>query len=625
MQAELMVSEGMPAVSPNESDISRGDFQTLALGGHVWIVDLCNRLGAEYAAHVSKISGRTTLVGADESKGFNGRRLAFADLLAAPQSAEDSLPDGSELPEAPARIVLFLPAVSTMEIQRVVDRCATIAGQPPHAEVCVVGTVNIRDGADRLTPFEESVVARFREIGAKTTLVRTGFVVDPAWQWPVPLAALCRLFPLVPMGAAGAFLERGELFAALDRVVSSARNVRFGRVALLGASRPWREMLRDYVHPCPITTVVTSLAWLLSWLQIGRLCYWSYLLIARANPRWRRWLFATLDPQSVAELLSLCHPVNRRHIALAGYNTGVVHFGWKYPGCTVVRTIGSGRQIRVGRGTIIADAGILLKRAIRELRDKSQEFFVVPNYSYVSLGTAFMVPVHGSGSEVSTLGETIEQVSAYDPSQDKIVRLRRGDDQFGRCLYNPASGLIVLRLRMRVRKQSRYFVKKSELAAPSAADAWQAFADPAAANIELRKSRAKDPAVSVSKYYTTSAGDPQTLEIPRDSIGKLWDRLEENAMTAWAFHTLVRKFGFHVELFLDEREFAIFWESHTTLPLSKLQLRLMRRDALPESPFGDCDRISIDIFMKRKDSAAFISFMKEHLPHARFNPGKHSM
>jgi hypothetical protein len=57
----------------------------------------------------------------------------------------------------------------------------------------------------------------------------------------------------------------------------------------------------------------------------------------------------------------------------------------------------------------------------------------------------------------------------------------------------------------------------------------------------------------------------------------------------------------------------------------KLQLRLVKRDGLSHSPFGDCDRISVDIFLKRRHSATFLSFMKDHLPHARYNPGKHSV
>src|SRR5262249_43950354 len=169
---------------------------------------------------------------------------------------------------------------------------------------------------------------------------------------------------------------------------------------------------------------------------------------------------------------------------------------------------------------------------------------------------------------------------------------------------------------LRIRDRSRYFVKRSRLQSPSAADILETFADPDAANIEIRKSRAGDRAVDVSRYFT-AASDGQTLEVPRDSIGRLWDRVEENPVTSWLFHTYVRRCGFHVELFLDKREFEVFWRLHATLPLAKIQLRLVRCDHLSHSPFGDCDRIAVDLFMQRRHSAAFLAFMKEHLPHAR--------
>jgi hypothetical protein len=87
----------------------------------------------------------------------------------------------------------------------------------------------------------------------------------------------------------------------------------------------------------------------------------------------------------------------------------------------------------------------------------------------------------------------------------------------------------------------------------------------------------------------------------------------------------VRRFGYHVELFLDEHEFGIFWQAHQQLPLIKIQLRFVRRDGLPHSPIGDRDCISADLFMRRSSSARFLRFMRSQLPHARYNPGKHSL
>ena len=80
-----------------------------------------------------------------------------------------------------------------------------------------------------------------------------------------------------------------------------------------------------------------------------------------------------------------------------------------------------------------------------------------------------------------------------------------------------------------------------------------------------------------------------------------------------------------VELFLDREEFEVFWQEHVRLPLKKLQFRFVRRDGLPHSPFCRRDCISVDLFMSRAVRSEFLTLMKEKLPYARFNRGKHSM
>jgi len=284
----------------------------------------------------------------------------------------------------------------------------------------------------------------------------------------------------------------------------------------------------------------------------------------------------------------------------------------------------------VNDSSVVVDAGVTIKQVVGELNRVHRQLYVVPNYSYVSLGTTFFVPIHGSASDVSTLGDTIERVLLYDPATDRIVSISRGDPAFERLMYAPHTGILVLRLTLRIRSQLRYFKHTTELNSPTSAEIWRLFAEPSAANIELRKSRAAANSVQVSEYFTMpieneSPRDDHALEIPRDSIGRIWDRLEENAILSSLFHGFVRRFGFHVELFLDAEEFPIFWEAHAKLPLSKIQLRFVRRDGLANSPFGRRDCISADLFMRRSKSPAFLRFMKEQLPHARFNPGKHSM
>jgi hypothetical protein len=114
------------------------------------------------------------------------------------------------------------------------------------------------------------------------------------------------------------------------------------------------------------------------------------------------------------------------------------------------------------------------------------------------------------------------------------------------------------------------------------------------------------------------------LELPRDTIGRLWDRLEENPVTSFLMHALTRHFAFHVELFFSPEEFTTFWASHRTQPLRKLQLRYIRRDGMPHSPFRDHDCVSVDLFMLRRHRRQFLTYLKETCPAAQTNPGKHS-
>jgi hypothetical protein len=98
-----------------------------------------------------------------------------------------------------------------------------------------------------------------------------------------------------------------------------------------------------------------------------------------------------------------------------------------------------------------------------------------------------------------------------------------------------------------------------------------------------------------------------------------------NPVTSALFHGLTRRFAHHVELFFTADEFAAFWETHGRLPIAKIQLRYIKRDALPHSPFRDHDCVSADLFMLKKHRPAFEKYVRETFKQVRYNPGKHSM
>jgi len=72
------------------------------------------------------------------------------------------------------------------------------------------------------------------------------------------------------------------------------------------------------------------------------------------------------------------------------------------------------------------------------------------------MGTLYFVPVHGSGSHVSTLGDTIEAVLLYDEESEKFILSRRGDTTFRDSMYDTSRNRLLLRLTLRVKPKSVY-------------------------------------------------------------------------------------------------------------------------------------------------------------------------
>jgi hypothetical protein len=524
------------------------------------------------------------------------------------------------------QLVLFLPTRRPRINSPLLDRVEALANSVTELRVCVISSFRAHFADTDLLDAERSIIERLcQATSASVIILRPGNVLSHGCRLRSVIKRLAPLYPTVPRGLRSCFLDTHELFAAIDDVMSRKSQPRVRVVTILGPNRPVQEVLAEHVSPGRITQLVVLLAKLLAWLCLGRLIGLAFRLAAHIHRPWRRWQFDTLSPTSTAELLSLFNPYNRQHVAIAGYNTGVVHFGWKWPMRTIVKTIGSGRLVRLQGESVVVDAGVTLKQTVDTLRQVGRQLCVVPNYSYISMGTTFFVPIHGSACEVSTLGETIEKIWLYDARADRLLVLRRNDPRFAEAMYCTSSGWLALRLKLRVQMKRRFVVRCSTLDSPTASEVWRLLAERDAANIELRKTRADASKVDVSKYYPAEAADEAALDVAQDCVGRLWDRLEENSLTSFAFHALVRRWGFHVELFLDEQEFAVFWEAHAGLPLSKIQLRFVRADQLPHSPCGRRDCISTDLFMPRSKSPAFLNFIREHLPHARFNPGKHSV
>jgi hypothetical protein len=286
-----------------------------------------------------------------------------------------------------------------------------------------------------------------------------------------------------------------------------------------------------------------------------------------------------------------------------------------------------------GLSALKADCGTTVRNALDFLATKNQELYVVPNYSYVCLGTSFFVPIHGSAVDFSTVADTICRVVFYDPDSDRIVSARRDDPAFREHVYNMRSRVVILRLCLLTKAKSGYFIARQTLENPSAGDLYSALRDPSAANVEVRQARASSAKVTVARFYATPAAAPKSdignrpqaaLELPRDALGRLWDRLEENPLSSYLMHAVGRHVVWHTELFFTPEDLDVFWRTHGTLPLRKIQLRYLRRDGLPHSPCREFDCVSADLFLFRRHRSLFLEYLKTTLPQVRTNPGKHS-
>lgn len=543
-------------------------------------------------------------------------------------------------------LIAFLPARLTDENRRELDALLRLARRCGVRFVGLVGTFRVHLDDRDAVEVEAHAFSLFAsgDLGARVVVFRPGHVLSDHSPASRALRRLAPLYPLVPGRLATCFIEGAELFAAIEsesieaihrdrsEPVEEAAAIpghALGRdrraYTLLGVNIPWREALRRNRVASPGQGLATAAARVLSWLLVGQVIALMVSLLARRSPVIRSWHVHTLKPRSMRELIALCHRRDRDHVRVVGYNNGVNHFGHRYPGKTIVSMVRCRRTVHAGTGRLKADCGATIRGALDHLAASGEELYVVPNYSYVSLGTAFFVPIHGSAIDYSTVADTIDRVVLYDPDSDRIVSASRDDAAFAENVYNPKSRVVVLRLYLKAKPKSGYFVRGETWMNPSADDLLCALRDREATNVEIRQAHAASPRVTVRKYYKDPGeSSAPALELPRDALGRLWDRLEENPVTSFLMHALSRHLAWHTELFFTPDEFELFWRTHASVPLRKIQLRYIRRDGMPHSPFRDEDCVSADLFLFRMDKPRFDAYIRETFPTVRTNPGKHS-
>ncbi len=596
--------------------------------GVVLVAGLGHPAAADYAAFVGQgARGEAVLLGDDPG------RLP-REWLRSPSEG----PAGRDQPNA--MIVFIGPRLSEAR-RRDLAGLAEQARRWSIGFVGIVGSFRVHLDDPAAEEAERFARALFEKAvpGPRIIVFRPGHLIGPHSPAGRAIRWLAPLWPLIPARLSACFLPASEMFEAIeaerldagcpaDEAAAGRRLPRDRRAfTLLGANTPWRELLRRNRGGSPVQVAVSAIARIFSWLLVGEVLGLIVTALARLSPVVRQLHVPVIRPRSFGELIALCHAGNIGRVRVVGYNNGVHHFGHRYPGKTIVSTVRCRRtaRVRAGAARLKADCGATIHDAMARLAEGGEELHVVPNYSYVALGTAFFVPIHGSAVDYATVADTITRVVLYDPGRDRIVSAQREDREFAENVYNLQSPAIVLRLYLRARPKSRYFVRRETLTDATAAELLAALRDVGAGNVEIRQGHAASRTVAVARYYT-DLDDPsgRALELPRDALGRLWDRLEENPVTSFLMHALSRRVAWHTELFFTPGEFETFWRTHAQVPLRKIQLRYIRRDGMPHSPFCDEDRVSADLFLFRVDKKRFDAYTASTLPDVRYNPGKHS-
>jgi hypothetical protein len=649
----------------------------------VLIAGFGEAVALDYAAFIGKMGRGDAVVLAAEKMQRPGeasvRSLPIDEVL---RSTDDRSSDLGPV----SSLVLFTSSRLTPRQRCDLDDILELARRCRFTFVGIISSFRLHLDDRDFRDVENHVLARASDMDARVVVFRPGHVLSPQSGIGAILRRFASFYPLLPRRLTSCFLEGAELFAAIEaerpegkphtgrlepwqrNETTSAANPE-GRLlgtknrayTLLGSNRPWRDMLFRHRTKGSGARLKTAVATLLSWLFIGEAAAVLLSLLARRCPRLRQWNVQILKPRSLGELLSLCHRSNFDQVKVVGYNNGVNHFGHRHPGKTVVSTVNCRRMVHAGPYTLKADCGTTVRNALDFLAKNNQELYVVPNYSYVCLGTSFFVPIHGSAVDFSTVADTICRVVFYDPDSDRIISAAREEPAFREHVYNMQSRVVVLRLYLLTKARSRYFIDRQTLESPSAGALLSALSDASATNVEIRQGHAASARVTVARYYTSlAAAQPESeirnpksdalgglenveapqivngkrsepverpsaaLELPRDTLGRLWDLLEENPVTSYLMHAVGRHVVWHTELFFTAEEFDLFWRTHGRLPLRKIQLRYLRRDGMPHSPCRESDCVSADLFLFRRHRSLFLDYLKATLPAARTNPGKHS-
>ena len=318
---------------------------------------------------------------------------------------------------------------------------------------------------------------------------------------------------------------------------------------VLGASRVVLSLL-----PSPVRDALLYLTRLVIYVLIA--------LLSHFHVYFKGWYLAgEFAPSSERELRSFFNHRSNKVIVVGG---GAIReiFGLRTRERIVVSTRNLTQISGVAEdGTCRLQAGVTFAAALRSLRGQDRTLALLPNYSYVTLGAALAVPLHGMNAKCPTMAAVVERMSLIDLRTGRLRQLQT-QAEVAQWMHLEPDTVLYLSADVRTEPITRFVLRKTTLSARRCGEcAYESLSRALRARqdkrIEVRCTSPPrfclDGIRFVAYEYDEDPGSK--MEVPRNFVGKLWD-----------FHGLIRLGRLMIDLrliqscefFIDEEVFVPF-------------------------------------------------------------------
>lgn len=113
-------------------------------------------------------------------------------------------------------------------------------------------------------------------------------------------------------------------------------------------------------------------------------------------------------------------------------------------------------------GTCRLQAGVTFAAALKALRAQNRTLALLPNYSYVTLGAALAVPLHGMNAKCPTMAAVVERMDLIDLRTGRLKKLRSREEA-SRWMHLEPDTVLYLSADVRTEPITRFVLRKTTL------------------------------------------------------------------------------------------------------------------------------------------------------------------